>query len=129
MQPETAKIVASVASTFVLVLIVFGLVHRHRRERHVPVMLTAIGIDVANVLFLEIVLAAARKALKVPSEGGSPILIFHIIVSLLTLVGYGSAIYSGRKLLKGGESRRLHRATAMVVIPLRVLNYVTSFYV
>jgi formate-dependent nitrite reductase membrane component NrfD len=121
--------ISSWVSTGTLVLLAYGLVHRHRPRIHIPVMVSAFAIDVANVIFIEVRRSAVEKALQSVTTGGDWLLKFHIAVSLLSVAGYLVALFTGLRLYRRGEGRQIHRANAIVFIVNRVLNYLTSFYV
>lgn len=114
-------------STLILLLILFGLIKRHNRKIHVPVMLSAFALDVGLVLVVEITRHAIEKAVV---QTDNTFLLFHIAVSLLTLVFYALLTVSGFKILKGyNEHLPTHRKLAYYFIAFRLTNYITSFWI
>lgn len=116
-----------VLSTLVVLLIFYGLSQRHNRAVHVPVMSAAFAADVVLVLAIELSRQAVEKAVTHVDNG---LLMFHVAVSLLSLVMYIALTLSGRKLLRGEEAvRPLHQKMAGAFLLFRLSNYVTSFWV
>ena len=92
-------------------------------------MFTCFGIDVANVVYIEVRRGAVETAVRSFTGAAELVLRFHILVSVLTVLCYLVAAATGLRLLYRGEGRRFHRANAVVFILARTANYVTSFYV
>ena len=118
----------SFCSTLILLLIFFGLIQRHNRRIHVPVMLTAFAADVLLVLVIEISRHAVEKAI---SHTDDSLLMFHVIVSTLTLLLYAMLTFLGFRVLRHNDGQALiwHRKLAYAFILCRLTNYVTSFWV
>ncbi len=118
-------------STLVLAIIAVGLIYRKRPEVHIPCMSLAFAIDIGLVLYIEWsrhAIETVGKELTAPLPEG--LLLFHVAVSLLTLVLYGVQMFSGVKLFKGvGPGRNFHRNVGYGFIVCRLANYVTSFFV
>lgn len=115
-----------VASTFVLLLLVAGILLRRLRRIHVPIMITAFGLDLASVLAIEISRGAIKKAASSPP----PLLLFHVVVSVFALVFYGVMFVLGERVRKGAEQLRpWHRRTAWLFGACRTANYVTSWMI
>ena len=135
MLSEWISLISQVAGTLVVGLLAYGLWHRRRPRIHMPVMKACFITDLANVALIEVSGAflrgqsAVAKGVDATITGGSPLLVFHIAVSLLVLVGYGVAWVTGRRLHRTGRGRRTHRINACVFIPVRLANWVTSFMV
>jgi len=111
-------------STLVLLLLAAGFLSRRRRRIHIPIMLAAFGLDLSLVLAIEITRGAIRKATTAPP----PLLLFHVLVSVLALVFYGAMYVLGRRVQSGAEQLRpWHRRTALVFGACRATNYVTSW--
>lgn len=116
-----------VLSTLVVLLLAYGLAQRHRREIHVPVMMAAFIADVLLVLWIELDRHAVEKA---ATSLDNNLLMFHVAVSLLTLVGYIVLAVTGRKLMAGNELvRQVHQKAFVLFIICRLSNYITSFWV
>jgi hypothetical protein len=116
-----------VISTLVVLLVFYGLSQRHNRAVHVPVMMTAFVADVLLVLWIELERHAVEKAASSIDNG---LLMFHVAVSLLTLVGYVILAVTGKKMMNGDAAvRQLHQKAFLLFIVCRLSNYVTSFWV
>jgi len=126
---DVAELISSAFSTVVLVFLAVGLHYRHRRRVHIPIMLGCFAVDLANVVYIEVRRGAGGKGGTTLGTAGEWGLQFHIAVSVLTLLGYAVALYTGIRLWRAHGGRRLHRANAAAFLMARVLNYVTSFYV
>jgi len=113
-------------STVVLVLIFMGIINHRNRRLHLSLMSAAFIIDLGLVLYIEFTRAAIEQAV----EGVHGLLLFHIIVSVLTLVLYVVLISLGVKWFKGeNQVAALHRNLAYVFTVCRLTNYVTSFFI
>lgn len=117
----------STSSTVVVVILLAGLFFRKRnRQLHWKLMATAFVLDVALVLVIELSRGAVEKAVSTTS----PLVAFHVAISVAVLVGYVAMIFLGRRLLGGDESvRTWHRNVGIAFIVFRALNYITSFMV
>ena len=134
MSAETASVLSLSANGIGLLIVIAGLVVRHRRERHVPLMLTAFGIDLLNLVFVEVRRAAVEKVFATAAGAGQPVLRLHILVSVVVVVCWGTALGTGIGLLRArdgieGRKRRIHRGNAAVFILARTVNFITSFLV
>ncbi len=114
-----------VLSAFVCILIVVGLIYRRRRRIHIPLMLSALAIDLGIVLYLEIRRGVVES---IPSREMTPLLIFHIIVSVIVLILYGVQVYTGIQNAKGRRSN-WHRVSGISFVVLRFANLITSWIV
>jgi hypothetical protein len=114
-------------STVIVLMLFVGLLFRHNRKIHVPLMSLAFGADVILVLAIELNRQAIEKATTHLDDG---LLMFHVSVSLLTLILYTALTVLGVKLLKGKtEALTWHRRLAPWFLFCRLANYVTSFWV
>lgn len=135
MTAETAKLISRIVASVVLLGLAYGLMRRRDRSIHIPVMLTCFAIDVANVLFIELsrVLrgeeGAVSKASSELATGVPSVLFVHIVASILSVLGYIFATWSGNRLYRRARGRRLHRLNAWFFVGARLTNYVTSFMV
>jgi hypothetical protein len=115
-----------IASTLVLLILIAGILLRHRRRIHVPVMITAFSLDLLTVLAIE----WNRGAIKQATSSPSPLLLFHVIVSVMALVFYAVMFVLGERVRKGAEQLRpWHGRTAWVFGACRLTNYVTSWMI
>ena len=118
-------------STLIVLLILVGLWKRKVVKVHVPLMLTAFGLDVALVLWIELTRQAIEKfAASVQTPEQHSLLLFHITVSLITIALYTILTILGFKILKGRtDLLKLHRNLGALFLVCRLTNYVTSFFV
>lgn len=116
------------ASTLVIILLAFGLYHRHDKKKHIPLMLTAFVIDLSLVLIIEIQRKAVESVVDNVVHAPNSLVIFHAIVSLLVIVLYIGQIITGTKIARGKRYHlALHQQMAVLFIVLRLTNYITSF--
>ena len=114
-------------ATLVLVLLAYGLIKRHQRSVHIPVMSLAFAIDFCLVLYVEISRHAVEKALTRIAE---PLLWIHVSASVGTLVLYIVLGYLGFQILqKRAHAQPWHRRLSYYFICFRLINYVTSFWI
>ncbi|MGE0200144.1 MAG: hypothetical protein AB7P76_04165 [Candidatus Melainabacteria bacterium] len=120
-----------IVSTIIVLIIFYGLWKRKDVKAHVPAMLLAFGLDVALVLYIELNKGAIEQfATDVQSPTGHELLLFHISVSLITVVLYIILTVLGFKILKGERALlKLHRNLGGVFLICRLTNYVTSFMI
>lgn len=111
-------------SILACVLILAGVAFRRRRRVHVPLMLTALAIDLTIVAIIEI----GRGAVESAKNRMGPLMAVHIAISVLVLVLYAVQIWTGIRNLRGRRSR-WHRAGGITFVVLRLGNLVTSFAV
>jgi len=113
-------------SSFVILLLVAGVLLRNRRGIHIPIMIAAFSLDLAAVLAIEL----SRGAIKKATSGPPPLLLFHVIVSVLALLFYGVMFVLGERMRKGAQHLRpWHRRTAWLFGACRTTNYVTSWMI
>lgn len=114
-----------VLSAFVCLLIVIGFVNRSRKKVHISMMLSALVIDVGIVLYLEL----TRQVIEsIPQRDMTPLLIFHICLSVAVLILYGVQVYTGIKNARGQRSS-VHPKTAIIFLVTRFGNLITSYMV
>ena len=113
-------------STIVLILIAIGIWKRKEPRAHFAAMLSAFIIDVALVLYIEL----TRHAVDSVTTQPGPLLLFHVAISVIVLAAYVFQLELGRRLLKGAvASRSLHIWVGVTFCSLRLVNYITSFYI
>lgn len=115
----------SAVSSLVLLILAAGFLNRFHRRPHIPLMSSAFTIDLGLLLYIEITRHAIEKVSRQPSG----LLMLHVLISVLTLLGYVVMVCAGIMLLRRHRWRRLHRHAAKVFLTLRALNYVTSYLV
>lgn len=116
-------------STLVILIVFIGLLYRHNKKIHIPLMSAAFAIDLTLVLIIEL----QRKAIENVLVNHSLFVWFHVIISVLVLVFYTILANTGAKMAKviriDGETKlvKIHKFSAMIFVILRLTNYVTSF--
>lgn len=88
-------------------------------------MISAISIDVGIVLYLEIARGVVES---IPKRPMTPLLVVHILLSVLVLVMYGVQVYGGINNARGRRSVA-HRKMMPWLLVTRFGNLVTSFFV
>jgi hypothetical protein len=109
----------------VIVLLIAGLSQRRLPQRHILLMASAIAIDLALVLYLELTREVIERTLQ-PMSG---LLVFHISVATIVLILYGSMVGTGIWNYRTGGKTRYHRWMALVCVLLRVSTFITSFLI
>ena len=110
----------------VLLLILTGVLFRHYRKIHVPIMVFSFVLDISSVFYLEFSRSVIQEALGHASE---KIVQFHLVCAVATLLGYGIAIFTGRRLLRGAPIHLFHRINAILFLMARTGIFVSSFWV
>lgn len=115
--------IASLAYFFMLV----GVLERRHRSLHVPLMLSALSLDFALVLYLEVTRAAVEKALefsmRVPAQ-------IHIAFSSTALLLYFPVLYFAFRILRGSRlasDRSRHIGFALAALTFRSLGFIFMF--
>lgn len=113
-----------VESTIVLLIIATGLfVRRKYPIWHIRMMSCAFVFDLTLLIYIE----ASRHAIEKVVHHVSPMVYFHVAISVGVLLNYAAMIYLGRSVLKGNRaSRSTHRNLGITFVVLRGMNYVTA---
>lgn len=115
-------------STFIVILLLAGLYFRKNKIKHVKLMLFAMTWDFALVFQIIWHRPVFSKTLAYPELGAA--LKIHIILAILTLVGYGFILFLGRALMLGKlHLRKTHIRLGLSVLILRLCTFVTSFII
>ena len=114
-----------VLSVFVCVILVIGVLNRRRKHFHIPLMLTAMAIDVGMVLYLEIRRGVVES---IPQRPMTLLLFVHVTISVLVLILYAAQVVTGYRNAKGRRSA-WHPRIATLLLPLRFANLITSFLI
>jgi len=112
-------------SVLVFILLVCGVLARRRKRAHMSLMITAIAIDLAMVLYLEITRAVVESVATRPM---TTLMLVHILLSVTVLVLYGFQVYTGIANARGRRST-VHRKLMPWLLLTRFGNLVTSFLV
>lgn len=122
------QILFQTQSTLIVILMTIGVILRRKRLAHVRIMGTTIAWDLILILQIELsrgAIAKAAGAMRNPM-----ILNIHVSFAVLTVLLYGFMIYTGRKIYKGETTdRSLHKKLGITTYTLRILTYITSYFV
>lgn len=114
-------------ATLAFVLLVAGWAQRRRRERHVPLVLAGIGIDLGLVVYLEVTRGVVEKVAGAVSHQPYPGLRWlHIATSTLAVVLYIPTLWLGFRILRGATDpavRKRHAAAALAALALRTAGF------
>lgn len=107
--------------------LVVGYSQRHSRERHIPLMLIGISIDIALVLYLQFTRGAIQTAVSFTLSLFRQL---HVLASTGAFVLYFPVLYSGWRLAAGTAppgTRDRHVRLASIALFLRTLGFVLMF--
>jgi hypothetical protein len=111
----------------IVVIMLFGIVYRRERKKHIRLMSLAMIWDLILILQIELSRSAIMKASAALTN--TLILNIHVSLALSTVVLYVLMIHSGRKLLAGNVSyRKRHRLMGWSTLILRIMTFATSFW-
>lgn len=128
---EITGIIFQTQSTFIVLLMVYGVYFRKKRQIHVKTMSAVIIWDILLILQIELSRGAIAKAsdsmIKAPP---SELLNIHIFLAVSTVILYGVMVFTGRKMLKGKiKLKPIHKLVGFTTVTARLLTYITSFFV
>lgn len=112
-------------SAAVCTMLTVGVIYRRRRTIHIPLMMSAFLIDLGVVIYLEVRRGVVES---IPKRDMTPLLAFHIAISVIVLILYFTQAYSGIRRWKGRRSD-WHYWAAYGLYPLRLINFVTSILI
>src|SRR5262245_5337050 len=111
-------------ATLAFVLLVAGWSQRRTRARHVPLVLAAIALDLALVVWLEVSRGVVEKTMH---DHFSVLRWAHIWSSTLAVAGYPTTRWPGFRMLRtpaDAALRRRHAAVATIALVLRAIGFV-----
>ena len=115
-------------ATLAFGLIVAGWSQRRRRERHVPLVLAGIGLDLAIVVWLEISRGVVEEVAGTVEHVPFPAIRWaHIASSTLAVVFYFPTLWFGFRMLRGATDpavRKRHAVVATLALVLRTIGFV-----
>lgn len=113
-------------ATLAWILLSSGLVARKQKALHVGLMMTAISLDIALVLYLQITRGAVQTALSFTL---SPLEITHIAFSSCALLLYFPVLFLGFRLLRqsSAQLRRWHVRLALSAYIARTSGFLFMF--
>jgi hypothetical protein len=110
-------------SLVVLGLLGAGILMRRRPRWHWPLMLSAFGLDLGLVIYLE----GSRHAVETAATSIHPLVWVHATISLVVLGLWVAMLRLGWLMLHGRPAvRHTHRLLAGAFLVLRVANFATS---
>jgi hypothetical protein len=113
------------ANVVIIAAILYGVTVHRRRRLHARIMTTCFVADVLMVLLIEL----QRKAIEQAVGPTSPLMRFHIAVSVIALVLWVPQLLTGRAILRGEPRLRRHKIQAWTFLLFRATNVVTAFMV
>jgi len=115
-------------ATLAFALIVAGWTQRRRRERHVPLVLAGMGLDLAMVVWLEISRSVVEEVAGTVQHVPFPAIRWaHIASSTLAVVFYFPTLWFGFRMLRGATDpavRKRHAVVATLALVLRTIGFV-----
>lgn len=120
-------------ATLAFVLIVAGWTQRRRRDRHVPLVLAGIAIDLTLVVFLEVTRGVVEKVAGAAPHDPFPTMRWlHIASSSAAVVLYLPTLWFGFRMLRGADdaaTRKRHAAVATLALVARSVGFVCMWVV
>ncbi|MBK7972638.1 MAG: hypothetical protein IPK07_04955 [Deltaproteobacteria bacterium] len=115
-----------VSGLALLVLLIGLAVRREHPDVHIAFMLTAFGLDLALLGWIEVTRHPMARALAptAPSVWLHAALSLAVVTGYLTMIGLGQRLWNGRPL-----SRSVHRHIGTLFLALRCVDWVTTFWV
>ncbi|MCB0337473.1 MAG: hypothetical protein KDD62_14250 [Bdellovibrionales bacterium] len=114
-------------ATVAWILLILGYTKRFDRKKHVPLVLSGIGLDIALVLYLQVTRSAVQTALEFEL---SILEQMHIWMSTLALLLYFPVLFLGFKLVKGNAPEgylEKHKKLATTALILRSCGFILMF--
>jgi uncharacterized membrane protein YozB (DUF420 family) len=115
-------------ATLAFVLIVLGWTQRRRRSRHVPLVLTGIGLDLGLVVWLEVTRGVVEKVAGASEHAPFSVVRWvHIASSTLAVVLYLPTLWLGFRLMRDSADlvlRKRHEVVASLALVMRTIGFV-----
>jgi uncharacterized membrane protein YozB (DUF420 family) len=115
-------------ATLAFALIVAGWTQRRNRKRHVPLVLSGIGLDLALVVWLEAMQHVVEKVAGTAPHVPFPTLRWaHIASSSAAVVLYFPTLWFGFRMVRGAAdatTRKRHAAFATLALLMRTIGFV-----
>jgi hypothetical protein len=122
---EIPKAALNVANVLIFLTILYGVSVHARRQLHARIMVGCFIADLLMVLVIELQRAAIKQAVT----NTSPLMRFHVTVSVLAIVLWIPQIVTGRQILRGKPRLKQHKIQAWAFLLFRATNVVTAFLV
>lgn len=120
-----SSVLFQVQSCIIVAILIYGVMNRKNRYKHVKIMKFGIIWDLLLVAQIELTRQAIVTASKVTTN--STILNIHVSLAVSTVLLYAFVYYTGNKLLKGDESiRKFHKPLGLLTLTTRILTLITS---
>ena len=114
-------------ATVAFLLIVAGWTQRRRRERHVPLVLAGIGLDLALVVWLEVTMRVVQRVAGTDAHQPYPMVRWvHIASSTVAVALYFPTLWYGFRMLRGPADsgvRKRHAVFATLALVLRTVGF------
>ena len=114
----------SIINASIFLWLCVGIALRRRHMLHATMMTLGFAFDIALLLYVEFSSAAIEQTVAKPG----PLLLVHVLLATAMLALYPFVIYSGGRVLAGGNTAR-HRKLALPFMVARLLVVVTAFMV
>lgn len=114
-------------ASFAYFSLCIGVLFRSRKEFHIPLVVTAVAIDISLVLILEVQRSAIATAM-----GGklNTLQLGHIAFSLAAVVLYIPTIVFGVRSLQSaskGKNRKIHTRLGKIAFICRTIGFILMF--
>lgn len=124
----SSALVFEIQSFLILILMFYGVKNHAKRKKHMKIMSSAMLWDVLLILQIELTRGAIGKASKALTN--PMILNIHVSIAVSCVLLYVVMIITGRKVIQGNnELLPRHRLIGRITLALRVLTFITSFFV
>ena len=125
---STSGIIFEIQSFIILLIMFFGIKNHASRKKHMKIMSFAMAWDIILILQIELSRGAVAKAAKMTIN--PMILNIHVSLAVSCVLLYVVMIMTGRKVIAGNNAvLPKHKLTGRLTILLRVLVFITSFFV
>jgi len=124
----SSGVIFEIQSFLILLLMFYGIKNHAQRSKHMKIMCTAIAWDIILILQIELSRDAIAKASKVLSN---PMMLnIHVSIAVSCVLLYVIMIITGRKVIAGNNTLLpRHKLIGRITIILRILTFITSFFV
>jgi len=120
--------VNNLLATLAFALLVAGWSQRRRRDRHVPLVLSGMALDLAMVVWLEISRGVVEEVAGAAPHAPFPTIRWvHIASSTLAVALYFPTFWFGLRMLRGATDpavRKRHAVFATLALLLRTIGFV-----
>ncbi len=115
----------SIINAAIFVWLCAGIALRKRHVLHAAMMTLGFAMDMALLIYVEFSAQAIEQTVTKPPGA---ILLVHVLLATIMLVLYPFVIFSGGRVLAGGDVRR-HKRLALPFMLARLLVVITAWMV